>query len=386
MEIMRRDGGAKFFASEDMGGLDLMPEVKIENLIKRFGEVIAVAGINISIPEGKIITLLGPSGCGKTTTLRCVAGFENADEGRIWIGDQLIFDSREKINLPPQKRDMGMVFQSYAVWPHMTVYENIAFPLKIRKMSRREINQRVERAMSMVGILELKQRLPSAVSGGQQQRVAFARAIVYDPAVLLLDEPLSNLDAKLRERMRFEILELQRKLGITTIYVTHDQEEAMVLSDEVMVMDQGLIIQRGEPEEIYFNPRNEFVADFIGKINFMAGTVRIQDKEISIVDIQEEGLQCSIHTTRTDFPPGRQVLASVRPENIQIHISKPDMKVNTWPARLERKSFLGGLFDMIVRVEDKELRCRTPFIVEADCGAQVYIHIQPKDVLLIGIN
>lgn len=363
-----------------------MPEVKIEKLIKRFGEVTAVAGIDVTIPEGKIVTFLGPSGCGKTTTLRCVAGFENADEGTIWIGDQIIFDSREKINLSPQKRGMGMVFQSYAVWPHMTVYENIAFPLRVRKMSRREVDQRVERAMTMVGIQELKARLPSAVSGGQQQRVAFARAIVYDPAVLLLDEPLSNLDAKLRERMRFEILDLQRKLGITTIYVTHDQEEAMVLSDEVLVMDQGQAVQRGGPEEIYFNPHNEFVADFIGKINFLAGTVRTQDEGISVVDIQEEGFPGPIHTTRTDFSTGRRVLASVRPENIQIHTSKPDQEVNTWPARMERKNFLGGLFDMVVRVEDKELRCRTPFVVDADCGANIYIHIQPKDVLLIGMN
>jgi iron(III) transport system ATP-binding protein len=363
-----------------------MPDVTIESLIKRFGNVTAVDGVDIHIPEGKIVTLLGPSGCGKTTTLRCVAGFENADEGKIWIGEQLVFDSKERINLSPQKRDMGMVFQSYAVWPHMSVYENIAFPLRIRKMSRSEIDQRVERALTMVGIQELKDRLPSAVSGGQQQRVAFARAIVYDPAVLLLDEPLSNLDAKLRERMRFEILDLQRKLGLTTIYVTHDQEEAMVLSDEVLVMDGGEVIQRGGPEEIYFNPSNEFVADFIGKINFLAGTVHIQDEGGSVVDIQEEGFPGPVQTTRTDFPPGKRVLASVRPESIQIHASKPDLAVNTWPARLERKNFLGGLFDMVVRVEDKELRCRTSFIVDADCGANVYIHIQPKDVLLIGLN
>ena len=374
------------FLFQNRGGFDRMRDVRIESLTKRFGDVTAIAGVTVTIPEGKIVTLLGPSGCGKTTTLRCVAGFENADEGRIWVGGQLIFDSREKINLPPQKRGMGMVFQSYAVWPHMTVYENIAFPLKIRKLSRKEIDERVERAITMVGIPELKDRLPSAVSGGQQQRVAFARAVVYDPSVLLLDEPLSNLDAKLRERMRFEILELQRKLGITTLYVTHDQEEAMVLSDEVVVMDQGRIVQRGDPEEIYFNPQNEFVADFIGKTNFLAGTVKTRDKDTSVVDIQEAGIGGTIQTTRTDMPLGRRVLASVRPENIQIHISKPHMDVNIWPARLERKSFLGGLFDMVVSIGDKELRCRTPFVVDADCGASIYVHIPPKDVLLIEAN
>ncbi len=363
-----------------------MPDVRIEKLIKRFGKVIAVDGVDIHIPDGKLVTLLGPSGCGKTTTLRCLAGFENADEGKIWIGDQLIFDSREKINISPQKRGMGMVFQSYAVWPHMSVFENIAFPLRIRKASRGKIDEQVARALSMVGIQELKDRLPSEISGGQQQRVAFARAIVYDPAVLLLDEPLSNLDAKLRERMRFEILELQRKIGITTVYVTHDQEEAMVLSDEVLVMDFGKVVQRGDPEEIYFDPSNKFVADFIGKINFLSGTVADQKEDMSIVGINDEGFQSEIHSTRTNYSQGQKVLASIRPENIHIHTSKPDQEMNTWPARLVRKNFLGGLFDMVVKVEGKELRARTPFVVDAKSGSDIYIHIPPKDILLIGMH
>jgi len=363
-----------------------MPDVRIEKLIKRFGDVEAIAGVDIHIPEGKIVTLLGPSGCGKTTTLRCLAGFENANEGKIWIGEQLIFDSRQNINLSPQKRDMGMVFQSYAVWPHMSVFENIAFPLRIRKVSRGEIKEKVMRAMNMVGIEELKDRLPSEISGGQQQRVAFARAIVYEPAVLLLDEPLSNLDAKLREQMRFEILELQRKIGITTVYVTHDQEEAMVLSDEVLVMDFGKVIQRGDPEAIYFDPSNEFVADFIGKINFLSGTISQLEESASVVGIEEEGFQSEIHSTRTNYSEGQKVLASIRPENIQIHTSKPDQETNTWPAKLMRKNFLGGLFDMVVGVESKELRARTPFKVEAKSGSEVFIHVPPKDVLLIGIN
>ena len=287
-----------------------MPDVRIEKLIKRFGNVEAIAGVDIHIPEGKIVTLLGPSGCGKTTTLRCLAGFENADEGKIWIGDQLIFDSRQKINLSPQKRGMGMVFQSYAVWPHMSVFENIAFPLRIRKAPRGKIKEQVERALKMVGIEELKDRLPSEISGGQQQRVAFARAIVYEPAVLLLDEPLSNLDAKLREQMRFEILELQRKLGITTVFVTHDQEEAMVLSDEVLVMEFGKVIQRGDPEAIYFDPSNEFVADFIGKINFLNGTITQLEESASVVGIEEEGFRSEIHSTRTNYSKGQHLYAT----------------------------------------------------------------------------
>jgi iron(III) transport system ATP-binding protein len=363
-----------------------MPDVRIEKLIKRFGSVEAIAGVDIHIPEGKIVTLLGPSGCGKTTTLRCLAGFENPDEGKIWIGDQLIFDSRQKINLSPQKRGMGMVFQSYAVWPHMSVFENIAFPLRIRKAPRGKINEQVERALKMVGIEELRDRLPSEISGGQQQRVAFARAIVYEPAVLLLDEPLSNLDAKLREQMRFEILELQRKLGITTVFVTHDQEEAMVLSDEVLVMEFGKVIQRGDPEAIYFDPSNEFVADFIGKINFLNGTVIQLEESGSVVGIEEKGFRSEFHSTRTNYAKGQKVLASVRPENIQIHTSKPDQQINTWPAKLIRKNFLGGMFDMVVGVEGKELRARTPFKVEAKNGSDVFIHVPPKDVLLIDVN
>ena len=363
-----------------------MPDVRIEKLIKRFGNVEAIAGVDIHIPEGKIVTLLGPSGCGKTTTLRCLAGFENPDEGQIWIGDQLIFDSKQKINLSPQKRGMGMVFQSYAVWPHMSVFENIAFPLRIRKVSRNEIDGKVMRAMQMVGIEELKDRLPSEISGGQQQRVAFARAIVYEPSVLLLDEPLSNLDAKLREAMRFEILELQRKLGITTVFVTHDQEEAMVLSDEVLVMEFGKVIQRGDPEAIYFDPSNEFVADFIGKINFLNGTVTQLEESSSIVTIDDNGFQTEIHSTRTNYAKGQKVLASIRPENVEIHTSKPEQELNTWPARLIRKNFLGGMFDMAVGVQDKELRARTPFRVEAKSGSDVFIHIPPKDVLLIDMD
>ena len=363
-----------------------MPDVRIEKLIKRFGNVEAIAGVDIHIPEGKIVTLLGPSGCGKTTTLRCLAGFENPDEGKIWIGDQLIFDSKQKINLSPQKRGMGMVFQSYAVWPHMSVFENIAFPLRIRKVARATVNEQVGKALKMVGIEELKDRLPSEISGGQQQRVAFARAIVYEPSVLLLDEPLSNLDAKLREAMRFEILELQRKLGITTVFVTHDQEEAMVLSDEVLVMEFGKVIQRGDPEAIYFDPSNEFVADFIGKINFLNGTVIQLEESGSVVGIEEKGFRSEFHSTRTNYAKGQKVLASVRPENIQIHTSKPDQQINTWPAKLIRKNFLGGMFDMVVGVEGKELRARTPFKVEAKNGSDVFIHVPPKDVLLIDVN
>ena len=357
-----------------------MAEVILKKVRKAFGKTMAVQDIDLRIEDKEFVVLVGPSGCGKSTTLRMVAGLEDVTLGEIYIGGQRVND------MAPKDRDVAMVFQSYALYPYATVCENMAFALRVRKYPKAEIQRRVEVAADTLGIRDLLERRPRQLSGGQRQRVAIGRAIVRNPKVFLFDEPLSNLDAKLRERMRFEILELQRKLGITTLYVTHDQEEAMVLSDEVVVMDQGKIVQRGDPEEIYFNPQNEFVADFIGKTNFLAGTVKTRDKETSVVDIQEAGLGGTIQTTRTDMPLGRRVLASVRPENIQIHISKPHMDVNIWPARLERKSFLGGLFDMVVSIGDKELRCRTPFVVDADCGASIYVHIPPKDVLLIEAN
>src|SRR6188508_2885019 len=245
----------------------------IENLRKTFvapGNVVvnAVDGINIGIGTGKLITLLGPSGCGKTTTLRCLAGLERPEAGRIVIADETVCDTDKGIFVPPSDRGIGMVFQSYAIWPHMTVYENVAFPLKVardRKYSAADIKERVLRALDMVRMSGYESRPATQLSGGQQQRLAFARGLVREPKILLLDEPLSNLDAKLRE---------QTRLGITTVYVTHDQSEALALSDEIVVFNFGKIIQRGTPQEIYRQPKNQFVADFIGSANFIKGKVK----------------------------------------------------------------------------------------------------------------
>ena len=237
--------------------------------------------------------------------------------------------------------------------------------------------------LDLVQLPGYENRSPKQLSGGQQQRIALARALIFDPPVLLMDEPLGALDKKLREHMQLEIKHIQSQLKRTVIYVTHDQEEAMVLSDEVMVMDLGKVIQRGGPEEIYFNPTIEFVADFIGKINFFNGTVKSQDNELYTVSIREENFQDEIYTTHAEFAEGNSVLASVRPENIHIHTSKPEQTINTWSARLERKNFLGGLFDMVVTIRGKELRCRSPFVIDAHSGSDVYIHIKPEDVLWI---
>ena len=232
-----------------------MQNVRVEKLVKRFGDVTAVDGVSFEVPKGKLLTLLGPSGCGKTTTLNIIAGFETPDDGDVHVGERLISSATENVLVPAHKRNLGMVFQSYGLWPHLRVRDNVAFGLQMRKTPRNEIAGAVERALGLVRLDGLGERYPSQLSGGQQQRVAFARALVYEPDVLLLDEPLSNLDAALREEMRLELKELQTESGITTIFVTHDQVEAMVMSDIIVVMNHGRIEQMGSPSDIYQNPR-----------------------------------------------------------------------------------------------------------------------------------
>ena len=247
-----------------------MAFIEIRNLFKRFKEVVAINRIQLEIDQGEMLTLLGPSGCGKTTTLRCVAGLERPEEGDIVIDGKPMLS---KGFVPPSRRGIGMVFQNYAVWPHMKVYNNVVYGLKIQRMSRQQINEKARKVLDLVGLSGLEDRYPAQLSGGQQQRVALARALVGNPKVLLLDEPLSNLDAKLREELRFEIKSLVRRMDITSVYVTHDQAEAMVISDRIAVMNSGNVVQLGTPQEIYAKPANRFVADFIGTMNFMPAEV-----------------------------------------------------------------------------------------------------------------
>ncbi len=247
-----------------------MAFIEIQNLFKRFKNVVAINHIQLEVNKGEMLTLLGPSGCGKTTTLRCIAGLERPDEGDI------VIDGKPMLSqgfVQPSKRGIGMVFQNYAVWPHMKVYNNIVYGLKIQRLSRQSIKEKAQKVLELVGLDGLEDRYPAQLSGGQQQRVALARALVGNPKVLLLDEPLSNLDAKLREELRFEIKSLVRRMGITSVYVTHDQAEAMVISDRVAVMQSGNVVQIGNAQEIYQKPANRFVADFIGTMNFMSGEV-----------------------------------------------------------------------------------------------------------------
>jgi iron(III) transport system ATP-binding protein len=286
-------------------------DVTLENLVKTFGPIVAVDNVTLQIKHGEFFTLLGPSGCGKTTTLRMIAGFYTPEKGSIK------FNETRMNEVPAEKRNTGMVFQNYAIWPHMTVAKNVAFGLEMRKIPPEEIVQRVKGALDLVELEGLEERTPDQLSGGQQQRVALARALVIEPDVLLLDEPLSNLDAKLRVEMRKEIKSLQRKMGITTIYVTHDQKEALAVSDRLAVMNRGKIEQVGNPLEIYGNPKNRFVANFIGLINLFQGTVE-HSRKSSITIKTVEGLELIVNPIQ-DVKKGTQVLLAVRPEKIEIH-------------------------------------------------------------------
>ena len=282
-----------------------MSSVTIQNVTKAFGPTVVLENFDAVFENGEFVTLLGPSGCGKTTMLRIIAGFEKPTSGTVIFDDKVV--SSDKVFLPPEKRDIGMVFQSYAVWPHMTVYENVAYPLTIKKVDKATIKQKVDRVLAAVHLTQYADRIPSQLSGGQQQRVALARALVAEPALLLLDEPLSNLDAKLRESMRFEIKEIQREYGITVMYVTHDQTEAMAMSDRIVVINRGIIQQVGSPREIYNQPANPFVADFVGKIEFVEGVA-----ENGGITLNGCGQKLPY-----DGPEKGEVIVGIRPENIE---------------------------------------------------------------------
>ena len=306
-----------------------VPAMRLEHLSKTYpgGAIPAVNDLSIDVNQGEIVTLLGPSGCGKSTTLRMVAGLEVPDQGNIFFDERTIVMSNESFRLPPDKRDLGMVFQSYAIWPHMTVEENIAFPLKSKKMGRAEIKERVDRVLDLVGLPGLEKRPGPLLSGGQQQRVALARALVNEPHVLLLDEPFSNLDAKLREQMRIEVKQLQRRLNIAVLFVTHDQVEALSLSDNIALMNFGVIQQQGKPRLLYEEPANEFVRDFVGKTVLFKGTVRDSNPSGQLSIALEGAPNCVVFGRGYDpdgFPSGKPVFIGVRPEDVNISAATSD--------------------------------------------------------------
>ena len=336
-----------------------MSTIKIDKIRKCFGNVEVLKEFNQVFEDKEFVTLLGPSGCGKTTMLRMLAGFEKPTSGTITIDDKVV--SSDKTFVPPEKRDIGMVFQSYAVWPHMTVFDNIAYPLKIKKVPKDVIKQKVEAIMEVVHLSQYADRIPSQLSGGQQQRIALGRALVAEPNLLLLDEPLSNLDAKLRESMRFEIKAIQKKLGITVVYVTHDQVEAMTMSDKVIVINDGVIQQVGHPMDIYRKPANQFVAAFVGKIDFIKGVS--ENGKITITGTDQ--------VLDYDGELKGNVVVAVRPES--IHLSRESGKLH---GVMDNKTFMGDVNDCYVRLPNgKGIRVIAPpeTYDEYEIGEEIFI-------------
>ena len=323
-----------------------MSSITIDKVTKHFEDYVKVIKeFNDVIHDKEFVTLLGPSGCGKTTMLRMIAGFEKPSSGEIRIDDMVV--SSAKNFVPPEKRGIGMVFQSYAVWPHMTVFENVAYPLKIAKLSKAEIKTKVEKILETVHLAQYAERIPSQLSGGQQQRVALGRALVCEPRLLLLDEPLSNLDAKLRESMRFEIKDIQKNFGITVVYVTHDQTEAMAMSDRIMVLNQGIVQQVAPPTEIYRHPANQFVADFVGKVNFFKG-------EAGGGKIELTGIGQSIPY---QGPYNGKVIVAIRPENIVLSPPNPaSFPSGVLEGTLISMFYLGDINDCRIEINGDILR------------------------------
>jgi len=343
----------------------------------------AVEDVNFMVSRGQLFTLLGPSGCGKTTTLRCVAGLEYPDSGEISIGGQTVFSARHRIQVPVNQRKIGMVFQSYAIWPHMTVFENVAYPLKMRRFPRKDIRERTYNVLEMVGLKGMENRAAPHLSGGQQQRVAFARALVAEPEVLLLDEPLSNLDAKLREEMRWELKDLQNRLGITTLYVTHDQAEALALSDQIAVMHEGKLVEIGKPRAIYEHPRAMVTACFIGMNNRIPGIITGRDGGLVQVECSVGKLWSKEMNDGEQLSMGEKVEVFLRPENF---IFSPPEGANSLQGTILRVSYLGENMESWIKVGETEIRVSSHPKYHLEPGGDILIGIAPEDCWIVPLN
>ncbi|MGH3450706.1 MAG: ABC transporter ATP-binding protein [Haloechinothrix sp.] len=351
--------------------VDHAPTLSVEELSKVFidksggdenDRVVAVDHLSFSVARGELFTLLGPSGCGKTTTLRCIAGLERPIEGEIRIDNRVLYSSRSGTWVPANRRGLGIVFQSYAIWPHMNMYDNVVYPLTVQPRSirpdRKERRLRAERVLSIVQLDQLAGRKATDLSGGQQQRLALARALIMEPPLLLLDEPLSNLDAKLREGMRLELKRLQRELGITAVYVTHDQVEALAISTTVAVVNGGVIQQMGRPWDVYERPENLFVADFIGTTNLIEGTLRGRTSDGGYVVDTGHGMVVAATGPVAGCAAGSRVLVSVRPEHIAISTDVPAAGPNQWQGVVLNRGYLGEAVDHLVKANGCELKAR----------------------------
>jgi iron(III) transport system ATP-binding protein len=366
--------------------------LQADNLVKTFdtpqGVVRALDDVSFRLEEGETLSLVGPSGCGKTTCLRMIAGLETPDTGRIAIGGEVVFDSSARINVPTFRRPIGMVFQSYAIWPHMTVFENVAYPLRVgrERLSKSQLRERVAAVLRVLQIEALIDRNATALSGGQQQRVAVARALVREPKLLLLDEPLSNLDAQLRETMRFEFREIFARTGITAVYVTHDLGEALVLSSRINVMNHGNIVQTGEPRDVFFQPRDPFVAEFMGGGNIFRGRVCALDcgsgERTGTLDLGFARLRCRLVD---GFDVGSEVMIAVRPSDISIGPSGTvDADGETIAGRVEMAAFVGNAIEYRVQIDahDRQLRIQAPY----SAGSAFFPEASEVSVAISGLS
>jgi iron(III) transport system ATP-binding protein len=361
------------------------PMLRVNELVKNFaGATKAVRGISFEAREGEFYTLLGPSGCGKTTTLRSIAGLEKPDGGEISIGGETVFSEEQHIFIPVHKRGIGMVFQSYAIWPHLTVFDNVAFPLRHSScgVPRNQIREKVLKALSLVQLEGFAERPAPFLSGGQQQRVALARALVYEPKILLLDEPLSNLDAKLREEMRVELKQLVNRLNITTVYVTHDQAEALALSDRVAVMNQGLIIQEGAPRDIYLQPKDAFTANFLGRVNLYQGKVVRSSgtNGFGMIATVIGPVSCPLPK---EVANGDPVQLMIRPEGIRILEIDSQEKKNIVDGEVELVTFLGDTVEYQIHIQGERCRVKSDSLKEIGKDRKVNLYFPPERCLVV---
>jgi iron(III) transport system ATP-binding protein len=353
-----------------------MQKLRVQAARKTFGSLVAVDDVTFDVDPGEMVTLLGPSGCGKTTTLRLIAGLEQGDRGQVLLGERVLSDPARGHFVPPEQRSMGMVFQNYAVWPHMTVGENVGFPLKMQGAPRKEIEERTRRILALVGLESLENQPAPLLSGGQQQRVALARALVFEPEVLLLDEPLSNLDARLREDLRFELKELQRRVGITTVMVTHDQKEAMVLSDRVIVMQAGRIEQVGSPVNVYQRPATRFVLEFLGATNYLGA--QVADGALVVPDAGGARLPLP-----GDASPGGVGRISFRAEDVTVERLDGSLTPaplpegeGKWAGQIVSSAFLGNQFDYVVQLGSARVHAPGPKYDPLPEGARVRLRVR----------
>jgi len=353
--------------------------VTVERLAKSFGEVAAVRGIYFTVAPGSTVTLLGPSGCGKTTTLRCIAGLEVPTAGRITVGDQVVYDEAG-VFIEPERRNIGMVFQSYAIWPHMTVGGNVSFPLTIAGVPKRQAHEKTRAILELVGLGDLQERPASDLSGGQQQRVALARALVHEPRVVLLDEPLSNLDANLRERMRTELQLLQARLGFTAIFVTHDQQEALSLSDHIVVMNKGLIEQAGTPLEVYQRPQTAFTARFLGCSNVFPGRIgSIREADAVTVDVADDLRFAARWRSPEPARAGDNAMVAFRADHVVVRpAGGAPTGDNNFTGEVEAAAFLGTCFDYTIRSGSLQVQAEGPVDHPVARGDAVSLSVPPE--------